>query len=73
MRQPLMTPQQRVAVHLELDAQGDELRRPDDTRLVLVPGWYVIPWPTETLAGPFEDAEAANEWANSGNGEGRSL
>lgn len=61
--------QPRIAVCLALDTTGEELKRADDPRLVVVPGYYVLPWPVETLAGPFEDQDAANDWANeAGNG-----
>lgn len=65
-----LTPQQRASVYLDNDTRGEELRDASDPRYVITPGYYVIPWPTETLAGPFEDAEAANDWANEGNGNG---
>lgn len=65
-----LAPAQRAVVHLDTDTHGDELRRADDPRYVIVPGHYVILWPIETLAGPFEDAETANDWANEGGNGG---
>lgn len=59
-----LEPIQRAVVFLEHDTHGNELRRADDARYVITPGFYVVAWPLEILSGPYEDADTANEWAN---------
>jgi hypothetical protein len=59
-----ITPLQRAVVYLETDTHGEELRRADDARYVVTPGYYVVAWPLEILSGPYGDPETATDWAN---------